>query len=472
MQLVQKTDGLEDLYKFIRVGNKSLLIKGRSGTGKVTLSFELARMYKQKYDTVYISRKIDELELYKRYPWIKEFIRKDNIISVTDSENFLTDSPLFTMTNLLNILANLTARVEDPFVALKGTTKPLVILDVWDSITKEIDLATKIRVEKALLSLTDKHIGFIVFITEDLEDITLEHMVDGIVRLDQTFYKSYRLREMNIEKLKGTHIVRPKIPFTLEGGRFRTFSAISHSISEKSALFETIDNNKQYYSTGNIELDEKLHGGFKKGSIVSLEIEEEVDRFVFVPLFAPLTLNFIGQGESALIISSQDQHVSAVTRYLVPYAKEDNLNNFLRVIGNDIKEFAPYIASINSKSFYDVYNTWLRFYRDLKSKSKHCIITIDYSFVELEYRDDIKHILKSIIDLCRLVRASGDLLIMTSRPNYKTLEVIRSVSDLHLKIFEYDGAVMLASIKPQLFLCNIQTEYSKGYPNARLLEST
>lgn len=472
MQLIQNGDGLEDLYKFIRIGNKSLLIKGRSGTGKVTLSFELAKMYKQKFDTVFVSRKIDELELYKRYPWIREFMRKDNIISVTDTENFLSESPLFAITNLLNILTNLTPRIEDPFVALKGITKPLIILDVWDSTTKELDLATKIRVEKALLSLTEKHIGFIIFLTEDMEDVTLEHMVDGIVRLDQKFYKSYRLREMNIEKLKGTHIMRPKIPFTLEGGRFRTFSPLSHSISEEPSLFEPIIHNEQYFSSGNIELDEKLNGGFKKGGIISLEIEDEVDRFVFVPLLAPLALNFISQGESALIISSQDQHASAVTKYLIPYTKEDSLNNFLRIVGSDIEEFAPYIASINSKSFHDVYNTWLKFYRDIKNRSKHCVITIDYSFVELEYGDDLKYILKGIIDLCRIVRASEDLLIMISRPNYKTLEVMRSVSDLHMKIFEHYGAVMLAAIKPQLFLCNIQTDYSKGYPNARLLEST
>lgn len=469
---MQNEDGLSDLYKFIRIGNKSLLIKGRSGTGKITLSFELASMYRDKFDTVFVSRKINEFELYKRYPWIKEFIRRDNIISVTDTETIFADSPLFAITNLLNSLTNLTTRVEDPFVALEGPTKPFVILDVWDSIAKEIDTATRIRVEKALLSLTDKHVGFIIFITEELDDTSLEHMVDGIVRLDQTFYKSYRLRDMNIEKLKGTHIIKPKVPFTLEGGRFRTFSAISHSISEKPVLFEAIGHTEQYYSTGNVELDEKLNGGFKKGSIISIEIDEEVDRFVFVPLFAPLALNFVSQGESALIISSQDQHVSAVTRYLIPYARKDDVNNFLRVVGSDTEEFAPYIASIGSRRFHEVYNSWLMLYKNLKSKSKHCIITIDYSFVELEYRDDIKQILKSIIDLCRMVRASGDLLIITSRPNYKTLEVTRSVSDMHLRIFEYAGATMLASIKPQLFLCNIQLDNSRGYPNARLLEST
>jgi hypothetical protein len=49
---------------------------------------------------------------------------------------------------------------------------------------------------------------------------------------------------------------------------------------------------------------------------------------------------------------------------------------------------------------------------------------------------------------------------------------MKSVSDIHLRIFEYDGATMLAAIKPQMFLYNIQTDYSQGFPSASLLDST
>jgi hypothetical protein len=40
-----------------------------------------------------------------------------------------------------------------------------------------------------------------------------------------------------------------------------------------------------------------------------------------------------------------------------------------------------------------------------------------------------------------------------------------NVSDIHLGIFRYDGATMLAAIKPQLFLFSIQLDYSQGFPN-------
>jgi hypothetical protein len=61
---------------------------------------------------------------------------------------------------------------------------------------------------------------------------------------------------------------------------------------------------------------------------------------------------------------------------------------------------------------------------------------------------------------------------MISRPSYRSLDVMMNVSDMHMRIFEYDGATMLAAIKPQFFLFNIQLEYTQGFPTAVLREST
>ena len=38
------------------------------------------------------------------------------------------------------------------------------------------------------------------------------------------------------------------------------------------------------------------------------------------------------------------------------------------------------------------------------------------------------------------IRSFKDLLVMVSRPNYKSLEVIKKISDMHFRIFEYNGS--------------------------------
>ena len=54
--------GFEDLNRFVKLGNRSLLIKGKSGTGKVTLALELARNHADKFEIMFISRKMTEYD--------------------------------------------------------------------------------------------------------------------------------------------------------------------------------------------------------------------------------------------------------------------------------------------------------------------------------------------------------------------------------------------------------------------------
>ncbi len=121
--------GLEDLHEFIEIGNRSLLLKGRSGTGKLTLAFELAKNHKDKFDVIFISRGATEQTLYRRFPWIKNIVKQKNIISVS-SRDIMLDDPSFIITNVINSLANLTPTVQDPFISLEENVRPFVILDI------------------------------------------------------------------------------------------------------------------------------------------------------------------------------------------------------------------------------------------------------------------------------------------------------------------------------------------------------
>ena len=496
--------GLDDLNKFIKIGNHSLLVKGRSGTGKVTLCFELARNNMDKFDVIFVSRNVSEKGLYDRFPWVKTFVKPHNILSISNLDSMLAD-PSFILTNIANSISNLTMSVQDPFTSLEETLRPFTILDGWEGIIQELDSAARTRAEKMLTSVINRSEGFIVFLVEEIDKSSIEHLVDGVIVLNQNFYRSYRLREMQIEKLKGTHISKAKVPFTLEGGRFRTFSGLSQRLLvNKTSNFVPISHTNEFFSTGSPELDHKLNGGFKRGAVISIEIEEDVDRFVFVPILAPIILNFISQDHAAFVIPASDQYGSAVAKYITPYAPKDKVTKFLKIFSStddssrikenaeisevqeltskpvssyqsspvDTMEDTSYLLLNTTKTFSQTFILWLDARKKLKQKSHGCITTIDYSFVELEYQNEIQLILKSIIEMSRLTRRANDLLIMVSRPNYRSLDVMRSISDMHMRIFEYDGALMLAATKPQLFLYNIQSDFSSGFPSSILQEST
>lgn len=509
--VVNINPGLDDLNKFIKIGNHSLLVKGRSGTGKVTLCFELARNNIDKFEVIFASRNVSGKGLHNRFPWVKPIVKPHNILSISNLDSMLAD-PSFILTNIANSVSNLTMKIQDPFSSLEESPRPFAILDGWEGITRELDSPARTKAEKMLTSIISRSEGFIVFLVEEIDKSSIEYLVDGVIVLNQDFYKSYRLREMQIEKLKGTHITRAKVPFTLEGGRFRTFSGLSQRLSiDKSNNFIPIPHSDGFFSTGSLELDHKLNGGFRRGTIISIEIEEDVDRFVFVPILAPIILNFISQDHAAFVVPASDQYGSAVAKYIIPYAPKDKITKFLRIFSSadtSIKENSEtiegekrsgqvsvstsqplssdqpstlplrpiedlsYLLLNTEKTFSQTFLLWLNARMKLRQKSRGCVTTIDYSFVELEFQNEIQLILKSIIEMSRLTRRSNDLLIMVSRPNYRSLDVMRSISDMHMRVFGYDGAVMLAATKPQLFLYNIQSDFSAGFPNSILQEST
>lgn len=460
--------GLADLEKFIEIGNSSLLIKGRSGTGKETLCFELAGNNLKDYNVIFITRNQSEQILYRRFPWIKEFVHANNIVEISMQESLLTD-PSFIISGIVNSISNSVKKVEDPFLSSENLKRPFIILDVWDSVSRELEPIERMRAEKLLTSLAEKYEGFIVFLSEQMDTSSLEYLVDGVVETSQHYYKTYRVREVSLEKLKGIPIQRPKIPFTLQKGHFTAFANLSH-IKQKPAKFIPIPNSDSKFSTGSKDLDLKLGGGFKKGTIVGVEIDSDVDRFAFVPLLSPLALNFITQDNPVLISSSADQDVNAVVNYLSPYADLKKLGN-LKIFGHGFGAFSEYVIEREGMDFETAHKEWVKTYTKLKEGKRPLLMSVDYSFVELAYQSQVDLILKALIENSRTVRHNKDLMIIVSRPGYRSLEVMKSVCDLHFRIFDREGTTFISALKPQLFLCNMQSSFESGYPQLLLEDS-
>jgi len=95
---------------------------------------------------------------------------------------------------------------------------------------------------------------------------------------------------------------------------------------------------------------------------------------------------------------------------------------------------------------------------------------VDYSFIELGYRDNINAILKAMIENARIIRHNKDLMIMTSRPGFQTLGVMKSACDIHFRIFDHNGCTFISTEKPKLFYSNIQTDSSLGYPQLQFTD--
>ncbi|MGI0032713.1 MAG: gas vesicle protein GvpD P-loop domain-containing protein, partial [Nitrososphaeraceae archaeon] len=61
-----------ELGEFMKNDTYSLLVKGRSGTGKTTLALSILRSLKEKNNFFYISTRSSPKQLVEHYPWLRK----------------------------------------------------------------------------------------------------------------------------------------------------------------------------------------------------------------------------------------------------------------------------------------------------------------------------------------------------------------------------------------------------------------
>jgi archaellum biogenesis ATPase FlaH len=344
-------------------------------------------------------------------------------------------------------------------------------MDIWDSLVSGLNPQLKVYAEKLVTSLADKQNGFILFLSDNKEQSSLEQLVDGVINTSQSYINRYMMREVFIKKLMGLEIQTPKISFSFKNGKLNRFTNFSHFNLEKKK-FKPIQDSKTHFSTGNLNFDTKLGGGFKRGSIIGIEIDSDVDRYTFVLFMLPLALNFISNNNSALISLSTDQNAEAYLRHLYPHVDEQKLLNNFRLYSHTFGKSESEIILDKGieQNFESAHKKWLSHYNQLKEKQKSVFMQVDYSFIELEYRNNLDNILKAMIENTRKIRYNKDLMIMTSRPGFQTLDVMKSTCDIHFKIFDHNGCTFISTEKPKIFYSNIQTDSSLGYPILQFLD--
>ncbi|MGA6991490.1 MAG: hypothetical protein WBX81_13800, partial [Nitrososphaeraceae archaeon] len=132
------------------------------------------------------------------FPWVKTFVKPHNILSISNLDSMLADAS-FILTNIANSISNLTMKIQDPFSSLEESPRPFTILDGWEGITRELDSAARTKAEKMLTSIINRSEGFIVFLVEEIDKSSIEYLVDGVIVLNQNFYRSYSNRGFAID---------------------------------------------------------------------------------------------------------------------------------------------------------------------------------------------------------------------------------------------------------------------------------
>jgi len=194
---------------------KTIVIKGKPGTGKTTLSFELMRMVGSG---LYVSTRTALKELVDQYPYIKPLVEEGAVRGIS-FEDLRLGSAADVMESVLK--------------ATEELKNPVIILDSWDSIARELDPIERLRAEKSLAAMVEPTDSKLVFVSETAETSSLDYLADAIVTLEDREVDGARMRYIVWEKIRGVPIPQKRYIFTLHEGRFRMFQPLIMKSAQK-----------------------------------------------------------------------------------------------------------------------------------------------------------------------------------------------------------------------------------------------
>src|SRR5215204_520062 len=209
-----------ELMHFVKKDTYSLVIKGAAGTGKTTLSLTILKALDIKSNFFYICTRVSPRQLSISYPWISKYM--DNQKERTSGPPMMeTDVPINFEDARLDEPESLFERITNELMDVKA---PLIIIDSWDAVASFMDREARLNNERVLQTWRERAGAKLIFVNEDPADTSLDFVVDGIVELKQSYYNNVKMRQIFLQKLRGTRIKRPSYLYTLENSIFHSFA--------------------------------------------------------------------------------------------------------------------------------------------------------------------------------------------------------------------------------------------------------
>lgn len=468
-----------------------VLVKGKAGTGKTLFCLELVR----ECGGLYISTRVRPDRLYADCPGLEECVPPDFIIdAATDlDENVLKDflgKPHPAANGLpppppnphppKKSAAGFMAELAMPPLFRKILDKIevaqipfVVVIDSWDAVfsysegqKNDMKRGWSREELRALLfnAFRNRNVN-LVMVGENGQNGELDYLVDGVIEMRRERWNNRILRVMHLSKTRGTEAVHPEYLFTLHDGRFQYFEPFVPKIPARPKRWKPLSDTEARFSSGSEDLDRLLGGGFRKGTTVLLEVGDTVPDEALEQFVMQVGANFLAQQRAMLMVPPGGMDIDSIAQRGIRDVGEENFNPAVRLIekgGGPVPRDKPYIVSLKFESPRQDFNDWLYIYKALRQKTGQPVLeVVGIDTQEARYGEEAYKELLSVSS--ELTRKEGNLTIRITRPGLEGLtRRCANVSDVHMKMVELSGAVLVYMEKPRSGLFYMDTEAGGG----------
>lgn len=456
----------QEILSFLdKKGGRTLLIKGRVGSGKTILSLSLIKSCGK--NGIYLSTRVRPENLYQDCPWIEDQLSRENIV---DATNPLRDKIAVEQKDLSQVIKY--SSKEDFLVALYERVaqlpNPVIVIDSWDAVLSQVPTPEE-RMEKAVIELCKETQTNLILVGEHPEETRLDYLMDGVVNLEQTQIENRRLRIIHLTKLRGVQVYQPQYLFTLQSGMFQSFSRSKPERIDEPKRWKPIPDTENHFSTGCEDLDRILNGGFRKGSLNLFEEQLDVSRSAEGYVWRCCLFNFLAQKRGVVVVAGEGVSPRKIKELSVPYVGEEVWNQYARVGVYGVEEpDEPYIIPVKGTSSQERFAIWKNVVRDLKEKTGHPIQ--DYTALDtLEFRTGVENTIQKMGEGVRDLKSSGDLQIALTKPGLKVSQQIINLAETYFRFLSIFGTAVMYGVRPETGFYVIELDGSEGYPRVKLI---
>jgi len=458
---------------------KFLLVKGRAGTGKTMFCLELIR----ECGGLYVSTRVKADRLYEDTPGLEEAVPPDFIMDAATEvdenilKDFLKDTPAsqkeekkksmvgdMPLPSLFKRILEKVEVAQIPFV---------VVIDSWDAIFAFADVQkpeskkpyTREELRTLIYNAFRSRSINLVMVEEGDGESQMDFLVDGVIELKREKWMDRVVRTMHLRKMRGTEIWNPEYLYTLHNGRFHYFEPFLPKIPGRPKKWKAIPDTEARYSSGSDDLDRLLGGGFRKGTTVLLDVGGGVPDAALEQIVGQITANFMSQGRALMMVAPGVLDIRAFADRLYRDVGESEFNGLAKIVekgGNPVVKERPYIHSMKFENLRQDFNDWMYIYRAIRQKTGQPILeVIGIDTQEARYGEEVYKEFLSVSS--EVTRNEGNLTIRVTRPGIESLtRRCANVSDVHLRLVELNGAVVLYMEKPRSALYYMDTDAAGG----------
>ena len=460
---------------FSKPGGHSLIFRGEAGTGKTTLALQLIEELAQYNNSHYYSTRVSDFLLLVQFPWLgvklygreyEEYVRTQAPWLVDDGDpNMAHMSPgdsrdhdeglkklIDVYRNGVSLLHNdEAASMEDmrkvyDVVKASLPMRSLIVIDSLDALADRYGLSNAVFINAIQKDLVEGYGANVVFIFENNER-ALDYLADGVAMLSYHEHNSRAVRQIKIQKLRGCEIKQARYLFTLKGGRVQSFGNVgSMDVTPVKEWVPLIDQRGKI-SSGIVDLDRLIKGGFAPGSVVLVELGNNVPSEIISVLEQSNIANFASQRRGVIWLPMKQVSAEHVRNQMSVAIHPNLFDKCVR-----IPEQAFQTEPTRSNYIFHVEGSdagadlkWDTITYSLKSAEAPYLTLLGFDTLESIYGESVmEHLTEHI---AALKRTGGVFMALTS-PSTRSTKKLIDLSTIHLKLERIDGILVLYGEEP------------------------